>query len=97
MTKSHVLLTKSGFYCVLFLCLYPVFVPSVLGLAISYCSDEAAETVLNVTVLLHFFCSFLITFANGLVLVCRFCTHLYSNLVYMVCKRFCVDSPFELP
>lgn len=55
MTKSHVLLTKSGFYCVLFLCLYPVFVLWVLGLAISYCNDEAAETVLNATVLLHFY------------------------------------------
>lgn len=55
MTKSHVLLTKSGFYCVLFLCLYPVFVLWVLGLAISYFNNEAAEVVLNVTVLLYLY------------------------------------------
>lgn len=29
-------------------------------------------------------------FASGLVLVCRLCTHLYSNPVYVVCKRFFV-------
>lgn len=52
-TKSHVLLTRSGFYCVLLLRLHSVFVLWVLGLAISYCNDEAAETVFNVTVLLH--------------------------------------------
>lgn len=87
-TKSHVLLTQSGFYCALFLCLYSVFVLWVLRLAISYCNDEAAETVFNVTVPLHFldyfFCSFLIMFANNLVLVCVFSTHLYSNPVHMV-------------
>lgn len=86
-TKSHVLLIKSGFYCVLFLCLNSVFVLWVLGLAILFCNDEAAKTVFHVTVLLHFiylFSSFLIMFANILVLLCQFCTHLFSNPVYMV-------------
>lgn len=88
MTKSHVLLTKCGFYCVLFVCFYSVFVLWVLGLAISYCNDEAAETVFNVTVLLHFFFFyFFAVFSLCLQIIWCWCVifaHVYFNPVFMV-------------